>query len=291
VGQPGFVGPEGSVCWAGKVQSEGRVERRSFLLKSFGASAAALVASQGAVAQVSAAASSREYNELRKYHLQSGPQTKLVESYFAEALIPGLNRLGFSPIGAFNLEIGPETPTLYLLIPATNIEALASSDLRLAADAVFMKAAAAYWSAPAAAPPYLRIESSLMVAFEGRPKLTLPPAAALHGKRMFQLRTYESPTNGAHVRKVEMFNSGEFEIFERAGFWPVFYGDTLIGPHQPQLTYMLSFIDLADMTAKWEAFRNDPAWKKLSSDPRYASEAIVSNITNLVLSPMTCSQI
>ncbi|HEY0796967.1 MAG TPA: NIPSNAP family protein [Acidisarcina sp.] len=258
-------------------------------MTSLGASAAALVGGKGAVAEAPAPA--REYYELRKYHLQSGPQGKLVESYFADALIPGLNRLGLSPIGAFNLEIGPETPTLYLLIPSANLETLTTSDLRLAEDAAFMKAATPFWSAPATAPPFIRIESSLLIAFEGQPKLKLPPDAALHSKRMFQLRTYESPSNGAHVRKVEMFNSGEFEIFERAGFWPIFYGDTLIGPHQPQLTYMLSFVDLADMTAKWNTFQSDPAWKKLSSDPRYSYEAIVSNITNLVLSPLACSQI
>jgi len=88
-----------------------------------------------------------------------------------------------------------------------------------------------------------------------------------------------------------MFHSGEFEIFKNAGFQPVFFGDTLIGQRMPSLTYMLSFADLADLDAKWGVFRNDPAWKKLSADPRFAFEAIVNNITNLVLSPLPASQI
>jgi hypothetical protein len=66
-----------------------------------------------------------------------------------------------------------------------------------------------------------------MIAFEGWPKLVVPPVTAQHGKRVFQLRTYESPSNQDHVRKVEMFHNGEFEIFARAGFWQVFFGDTL----------------------------------------------------------------
>ena len=37
--------------------------------------------------------------------------------------------------------------------------------------------------------------------------------------------------------------------------------------------------------------RSDPEWKKLSADPRYSFEAIVSNIDNLVLSPLPYSQI
>jgi hypothetical protein len=154
-----------------------------------------------------------------------------------------------------------------------------------------MKVAEPFWSAPATAPAFIRMESSLLVAFEGHPKLTPPAATAQNGKRIFQLRTYESPSDGDHVRKVEMFHHGEFEIFQKAGFGQVFYGDRLIGPRMPSLTYMLAFTDLADLTAKWDLFRNDPTWKKLSGSPRYSFEQIVSNITNLVLSPAPYSQI
>jgi len=65
----------------------------------------------------------------------------------------------------------------------------------------------------------------------------------------------------------------------------------VIGPRMPNLTYMLSFGDSAELDAKWNVFRNDPAWKKLSADPKFAFEQIVSNITNLILSPLTASQI
>jgi len=233
----------------------------------------------------------REYYELRKYFMQSGLQTKLTESYLSDALIPALNRMGMSPVGVFNLSIGPETPTLYVLIPSTSVEALVTADLHLVQDKRFMQAAEPFWNASAKEPPYIRIESSLMIAFEGWPRLTLPPATAQHAKRVFQLRTYESPTNQDHVRKVEMFHNGEFEIFQKAGFAQVFYGDSLIGPRLPNLTYMLSFGDIGEMDAKWDAFRNDPDWKKLSASPRYAFEPIVSNVTNLILTPTDFSQI
>jgi hypothetical protein len=130
-----------------------------------------------------------------------------------------------------------------------------------------------------------------MVAFEGWPKLKLPPATTEHKERMFELRTYESPSDQDHRRKVEMFNSGEYDVFEKAGFSQVFYGDVLVGSRLPCLTYMLGFTDLTDRTAKWNAFREAPEWKKLSGSPRYAFESIVSNITNLILSPTTYSQI
>jgi NIPSNAP len=265
------------------------LQRRHFLTSSL--AAAALASTPGDSPAEAPASKAREYYELRKYQLQQGPQAKLLQSYLADALIPALNRLGFSPIGVFNLDIGSETPAVYLLIPSTTLESLVSAELQLAKDDEFMKAAAPFWNAPAAAPAFARIESSLMAAFEGWPRLVVPPVTAQHGKRVFQLRTYESPSNQAHVRKVEMFHSGEFEVFERAGFWQVFYGDTLIGPRLPQLTYMISFPDISEIDVKWDAFRSDPQWKKLSGLPRYSSEAIVGNISNLVLRPATFSQI
>ena len=88
-----------------------------------------------------------------------------------------------------------------------------------------------------------------------------------------------------------MFHSGEFDIFAHAGFWQVFYGDTLIGPRLPNLTYMLSFPDLEGMNEKWAAFQNDPQWKKLVADPRFSYESLVTNITNLILKPTSYSQI
>jgi hypothetical protein len=264
------------------------MERRQFLAASLATSVATVAASTGAQAPASPA---REYYLLRKYSMQSGPQTKLTESFIGDAFIPALTRLGMGPVGAFRVDIGPETPAFYVLIPGSSVESLAQVNLHLAKDAEFLKAAEPFWSAPATAPAFLRAENSLLVAFEGWPKATPPAASATKGKRIFQLRTYESPSNGAHVRKVEMFHSGEFEIFKNAGFHPVFFGDTLVGPRMPNLTYMLSFKDSAEMDAQWDAFRNDPAWKKLSADPRFSYEAIVSNITNLVLSPLAASQI
>ncbi len=266
----------------------GLMERRQFLTASLATSALALSNQSHAQAP---AEKPREYYEIRKYHLQMGPQTKLTENYLSNALIPALNRLGIGPVGAFHLEIGPETPTLYLLLPSAKLETLVTAELQLAQDEQFMKLAEPFWNAPATAPPFERVESSLHVAFEGYPKLTLPSASSSHSKRIFQLRIYESPTSQAYLRKVEMFHHGEFDIFQRSGCGPIFYSYTLIGPRMPNLAYMLSFTDIAELNARWELFTNDPAWIKLKNSPRYAFEQIVSNITNLVLSPTTYSQI
>ncbi|MBV8550555.1 MAG: NIPSNAP family protein [Acidobacteriaceae bacterium] len=266
--------------------------RRKFLSSSLAASALAVAASQeGSSKQADAGTRNREYYELRSYHLVSGPQSKLCDTFFAEALIPALSRLGMKPIGVFELYLGPQTPTMYVLIPSTSLEALVTAELRLAEDEEYQKAGHAFLHAPATQPAYERMESSLMIAFEGHPNLTVPPATAQHGSRVFQLRTYESPSDADHVRKVKMFNSGEYAVFEKAGFWQVFYGDTLVGSRRPNLTYMLSFPDLSELNAKWKAFGSDPDWKKLSSSAEFSYEQIVSNITNLILNPRSYSQI
>ena len=264
------------------------MERRQFLASSLAASTVGIATN---LAAENAPTASRDYYQLRRYSLLSGPQLKLTETYFSDALIPALSRLGMGPVGALKLDIGPETPSYVLVIPSTNLADLAELDLRLARDSDFLTAASPFWNATNTAPAFVRVESWLLKAFEGWPKLTPPPSTATKAKRIFQLRTYESPSNGDHVRKVEMFHAGEFDIFLKSGFHPVFFGDGLVGSRLPHLTYMLSFADMAELEAKWDVFRNDPAWKKLSADPRYAFDQIVNNITNVILSPLACSQV
>lgn len=258
------------------------MQRRQFLAASLATSAAAVAGAQTAPAH------GREFYQLRRYLLLSGPQVGLTERYLNDALIPAMARRSMGPIGAFRLDIGPETPAYYVLIPAASVEAVATLDLQLARDDDFLKAADAFWAAPATANAFVRVDSTLLAAFEGWPRVTPPDTKA---KRIFQLRTYESPSFRDHVRKVEMFHAGEFNIFTAAGFHNVFFGDTLVGARMPSLTYMLSFPGLTELDAHWDAFRNNPDWKKLQADPKFAFEPIVSNITNLILSPLASSQI
>ncbi len=261
------------------------MQRRTFLQSSLSASAIAFAKAE---AQDK---TPREYYELRQYKLENGPQNQLTHGYLEKALIPALNRMGMNRIGAFNLYLGSETPMLYVLIPSESLEKLATAELKLAEDEEYQRAGTAFLKAPAKEPAYVRVESQLLVAFAGYPKLTPPPVTEKHGSRVFQLRTYESPSNEDHRIKVDMFHHGEFDYFQKAGFWQVFYGDALIGPRMPHLTYMLAFPELAAMDGMWNAFSNDPDWKKLSSSPKYAFESIVSNIDSLILKPTAYSQI
>jgi hypothetical protein len=267
---------------------EEAVERREFVKSALVTAGMASGVAFGAEPDGKASAEVRqEFYQLRKYSLRTGPQIALTQGYFEKALIPALNRLEMAPVGAFKLDIGPETPTYYVLIPSTSAEALVTLDARLGKDKEYVKAASGFRDAPASAPAFERAERSLLSAFAGWPKVATPKKK----KRIFQLRTYESPSQVAHARKVQMFNEAEIAIFTRAGLTPVFFGDTLIGVRMPSLTYMLTFADTAELTEKWKAFSADPAWKELSQRPGNTDAEIVSNISNLYLSPLNCSQI
>jgi hypothetical protein len=79
-----------------------------------------------------------------------------------------------------------------------------------------------------------------------------------------------------------MFNEGgEMEIFTRLNFNPVFYSEVVAGGKMPNLMYMTTFENKEDRDAHWDAFRVDPAWKRMSSLPEYQNNVSHSDITFL----------
>jgi hypothetical protein len=234
-----------------------------------------------------------EYYELRRYSLRRGPGQGIVDTYLKTAALPAWQRAGAGPVGVFSIMIGPESPTFYVLLAHKSLDAFASLPERLAADAEYEKTAAPYLNAEATTPAFLRIDASLMRAFDGMPKLELPFGGGEHAKRsrIFELRVYESHSEKASKKKIEMFNRAEIAIFRRAGLTPVFFGETLIGANMPNLTYMLVYEDMAAHDKQWGAFSADPEWKKLSTTPGYTDAEIVSNISNAYLRPTAYSQI
>jgi hypothetical protein len=228
------------------------------------------------------------FYELRVYTFKTPEQEKITEDFFEKAAIPALNRLGSTNIGVFK-ELKPDGQTkLFVIIPFPSIDHFIQADGHLLNDAVYTAAGSAYLNATAAAPAYERIESSLLKAFTHFPEM-VPPAK---NPRIFELRRYESATEMAGKKKIEMFNEkGEIDIFKKDGLAPVFFGETIIGALRPNLTYMLSFDDMAGHDAHWKMFGTDPEWKKISSIPEYADAKIVSHITSTFLVPADCSQV
>jgi NIPSNAP len=285
------------------------MDRRHFLASSLVPAAATAVSLGSALGASSALASSsapgdprsrqggvttaaaRQYYALRRYDLRTGPQKKLTDDYLKNAFIPALNRLGVTPVGVFNVSIGVGGPSMYVLTPGNSAEVLLTAEAKLSQDADYLKAAGDFLNAPAKEPAYERLEISLMQALESAPTLTVPEATASHGARVFELRTYESSSDLDHQRKVEQMNAGEVGIFVKSGFWPIFFGDTLIGTRMPNVTYMIGFESLAERDKHWNAFFTAPETRTLFGNPRYTFEGIVANVNNSILTPTPYSQI
>ena len=231
----------------------------------------------------------REYYELRKYKLRRGPMPARIDGYMKDALIPAMQRAGVGAVGAFNVLVGPENPTLYLLMVHKSPESVLALSQKLARDEEYHKAGAEFQKLPATDPPYVNLERSLMVAEPFMPKLE----ARAKGNRIFELRIYRSHNRQANRKKAEMFSpvGGELNIFRRVGLTPVFFADAIFGQEMPNLTYMLTYPDLTTREKNWTAFAGDPEWKKLSSTPGYTDPEIVAGITNVLLRPAPYSQI
>jgi len=266
------------------------MKRRDLMLAAAGLTGAATL--PDAAADSGDGIKGKQYYELRKYHLLNRSKQEGFHNFMRNAALPAMNRIGIEPVGVFNVMYGPNYPMLayYLLMPHKSLESFASSTSRLLADTAYLQAGSSFLDAPYGEPLYVRMESSLMVAFDAMPRIEMPPPAGTREQRIFELRTYESHTAKASKKKIEMFNAGgEIELFRQTGLNPVFFGETLVGPQMPNLNYMLCFKDMAERDAAWKVFVDSPGWQELSVKEEYKDT--VSNITDIILRPMEYSQI
>jgi hypothetical protein len=245
-------------------------------------------ASAGLAATPAAAAQQNAIIELRYYHLRNGSQTQRTADFLSKHFLPSAQRLGIGPLGFFGAVIAEGSPFILALASYPSAAAFAGAAERLAADKEFQQGFDEYNSMTELS--YIRVDNSLLRAFDCMPSLALP-AAGSRPSRIFELRTYESNNVKAAQRKIRMFNEGEAAIFERLGMAPVFFGETLVGRNLPNLTYMLSFESMAARDKLWGAFGADAAWQKLRAQPGYADAEIVSNISNAILRPLDFSPI
>lgn len=271
------------------------MKRREFL--ALGAVAGVSASFQAAAAD---AGGGRQFYELRRYVFGEAEDAKAKDlakrfnNFARDAAVPALNRLGLKPVGVFfpagTADRGPRKEEFaYVLIPHPSMESVATLAERLMEDSEFLSAGSDYLEATRENAPYKRIESSLLHAFTGMPRLETPVKTP---GRVLQLRIYESPTEATNLKKIEMFNeAGEIRIFRAVGLAPVFFGKAIVGDRLPNLTYMLAFESKARLRENWGKFVSHPDWQTLKGMTEYADKAILTGITNILLTPADCSQI
>jgi hypothetical protein len=228
--------------------------------------------------------SMREFYQLTVYHFQKVEQEAVLDNYFQNALLPALHRLKINNVGVFK-SWSNDTATdklVYVFVPMKSLEMVTKLPGELKDDKAFTAAGTQYRDAVYNNPAFSRMETILLQAFPLAPQMQLP---VLHGpkkERVYELRSYESPTEEKFANKVDMFNKGdEIGLFKRLNFNAIFYSEVIAGSKMPNLMYMTSFENRADREEHWKSFGNDPYWKKLSAMPEYQNNVSHIDITFL----------
>ncbi len=232
----------------------------------------------------------RQYYEVRTYSLGEKGDEAALDQYFRDALLPALERQGIGPVGVLH---DPQAEAadrqLVLILPYDSPAQLTAVQPGLDADAEYQKAAAEYLNRPADQPAFARVSSELLWAFECMPQLKVPAEVAAGKDRLYELRVYESASERLGALKVDMFNNGEVPIFLDSGIRPVFFGQAIVGPQQPNLTYLTVYENDEVRQAGWKAFLAHPDWATLKATPKYANT--VSKIHKHILHAKPYSQL
>ena len=236
----------------------------------------------------SKAAAKLDFYQIKIYHLKTGEQEKKVHEFLEKAYLPALHRAGLSSVGVFSpIESSragqaEEEKLIYVFIPFPSRELFFNLNSKLQKDKKYLEDGTGYLDAKYNEPPYQRIETILLNAFEKSPRFNLPKLNSPKRERVYELRSYEGHTEKISANKIRMFNTGdEVGLFKRLNFNAVFYGEVVAGSTMPNLMYLTSFENMTDRSAHWDAFGKDDYWKKLSALPEYQNN-VSKNVTTFL---------
>jgi hypothetical protein len=231
-----------------------------------------------------AAKTGKAYFQIRIYHYQDETQAQRIESFLENAYLPALHRAGIGSVGVFKPIDEPDASDnrIFVFIPYKSLKQCSDLQAKLEQDMAFQKDGRAYLEAPFDNPPYLRIETILLHAFDDMPEARIPDLDSPPEERIYELRSYESYTERILANKIEMFNEGgEVDLFAKLEFNAVFYGEVIAGSRMPNLMYMTSFANMESREKHWAAFGEHPNWLKLKSEDQYQNN--VSKIDRIML--------
>lgn len=234
----------------------------------------------------------REYYEIKLYRLSTNEQVKKVDDFLQNAYLPALHRAGIGKTGVFH-RVTNDTAAdkrIYVFIPLRSLDDIDKLEDLLTRDEILTRDGDAYWNAAYNAAPFNRMESIVLKAFPLMPKMKAPSLTGKKTERIYELRSYEGPTERLYRQKVKMFNEGgEIKLFNRLEFNAVFYAEVLAGSHMPNLMYMTSFNNMAEHDEHWKKFGSDPEWTKLKVVPEYLNT--VSKNETVLLNPAEFSEL
>ena len=214
----------------------------------------------------------QQYYEIKIYRIKDAGQAATIDKYLKDAFIPAMHRTGINKVGVFK-PVEADTAygkLIYVFIPYKTADEYFKLVTVLENDKNYQTAGKDFLDAPYNNPPFIRYESILMKAFSYMPEFKVFNYTTPASERIYELRSYESATEAKALKKIHMFNEGgEMKIFEKIGSNAVFYAQVLLGSQKPRLMYMTTYSDMKSHDERWQAFRNSPEWKTLSSMEEY----------------------
>jgi len=217
-------------------------------------------------------ASAQDYYQLKVYNINSSEQENRVDNYLENAYLPALHKAGVKNVGVFKpIESDEATgEKIFVLIPLKNLNQLDKIDAAILKDKNYLANGKDFINAAWDNPPYQRMESIVLKAFSEMPKYAVPDHSTPPSEQIYELRSYEGPTEVKYRKKVEMFNEGgEVALFQKLEFQPVFFAEVISGSAMPNLMYMTTFSDMESHDEHWNAFRVHPDWEKLKGMEEY----------------------
>lgn len=230
---------------------------------------------------VSVKSFSNDIYAITVYHFSDTSQEVILDTYLQTAYLPALHRKQIKNIGVFK-PITNDTASdklIYVIAAYKSFDEFLRLPDLLTSDNLYTTAGAAYLKAGYKTPPYKRTETILLTAFPMSPQLAVPNLKSSKTEHIYELRSYESPTEAYHISKVKMFNEGgEVGIFKAINANAVFYGDVISGCHMPNLMYLTSYENMADRDAHWKSFGDNESWKKLNTLDEYKNTVSKADI-------------
>ncbi|MEY4457387.1 MAG: NIPSNAP family protein [Sediminibacterium sp.] len=217
-------------------------------------------------------ADDREFYLIQIYHCNNASQISGIDAYLKNTYLPYLHKKGIQKIGVF-APIDNDTATdkrIYVWLPMPSLNTLDILDQDVEQLDPMTKNALVDLENADGSLPYTRVEKIITKSFIDQPKYVKESSLIKSPGRIYEYRSYESPTENMHLRKVHMFNQGgEVVLFKRLNFNAIFYSKAIVGARMPNLIYMTSFNNMEDRNEHWKAFVASPEWQSISNMPKY----------------------
>ena len=169
----------------------------------------------GLAGALPAAATRNQYIELSFYFLSGGAaQSSRLTEFLENQHLPMTKRLGIGPVGYFGLREPPESTRAMAqkrgealpepgsrFVTLTIYDSWSAVEAKRAAQRADKKWTEVVDAMIGQPPAYDRMETWLLRAFDGIPKVEVPPSGGDRKPHIFEIRNAETPNLGAQARK------------------------------------------------------------------------------------------